>query len=89
MLHFLKLSGNKVPVNMIYLDMIAAGKCAFDARVGGYRVDDAMFRSIVYSDNEAGLALKRALGDNVTSRNMMARYSGIDVAELCISLSGK
>ena len=51
----------KLPLNMIYTDRIAEGRCGENDYVRGYTVQAAMYNSMVYSDNDAALALANGL----------------------------
>lgn len=72
----------KLPLNMLYTDQLAAGERSADSYVGGYRLDTAMYYSLVYSDNDAAYALLRGLGSYRDARALLARYSGLDPAAL-------
>jgi poly-gamma-glutamate synthesis protein (capsule biosynthesis protein) len=73
----------KLPLNMVYYDLLASGEVRETDLVGGYQVETAMYASIVYSDNDAAQALRYGLGlGRDDYRNALARYSGISADAL-------
>lgn len=74
----------KLPLNMLYTDLLSEGSISPEDIVGGsYTVETAMMASMVYSDNDAAQALKAALNtDNRTYRAMLAQYSQLDPESL-------
>lgn len=74
----------KLPLNMVYTDLLSEGSVSPEQVVGGiYTVETAMMASMVYSDNDAAQALKAGLNtDNRTYRAMLAQYSQLDPESL-------
>lgn len=73
----------KLPLNMIYADMLDSGEIEPGSLAGGYQVDIAMELSIVNSDNDAAAALRNGLGpDHRAYRELLAQYSGYEISQL-------
>jgi hypothetical protein len=70
----------KVPLAMLYYDRIRDGSMTESTTVGGLRLDSALERIIVNSDNDAAKTLMYAIGNNVWSqyRQLLTQYSGQD-----------
>lgn len=76
-------SSYKLPLAMLYTDMIAAGEVSPDDRVGSYTVQSAIESALINSNNAAGQMLHRRLGVGTEEyRTMIARYCRIDPEEL-------
>lgn len=73
----------KLPLNMVYTDMLSDGRVQPDDMVGDYTVETAMRLSIVYSDNDAAKALRKGMGlTKKDYRDRLAQYSGLDIDSL-------
>ncbi|MBR1659026.1 MAG: serine hydrolase [Oscillospiraceae bacterium] len=73
----------KLPLCMLYADMIAEGTRQPTDYVGNYTIAYAIQRAIANSDNDAADALEGALGMTHRSyRQKAAEYSGVDVSTL-------
>ena len=75
----------KLPLNMVYTDLIAEGLRRPSAGVGGYTIEGAMYNSMVYSDNDAAHALLDGLLPDYDSSwadmwHSLARYTDLDPA---------
>ncbi|MBR1496591.1 MAG: serine hydrolase [Oscillospiraceae bacterium] len=80
---FIAGSMYKLPLCMIYADMIAEGTRQPTDYVGNYTIAYAMQRAIVNSDNDAADALEGALGMTYRAyRDKAASYSGLDLSTL-------
>lgn len=73
----------KLPLCMVYTDMLASGGVQPEDRVRGMRIDKAVERAIVYSDNDAAKALRWGISENLFEyRDALAQYSGLDTESL-------
>lgn len=73
----------KVPLAMLYYDRIRDGSMTESTTVGGLRLDSALERIIVNSDNDAAKTLMYAIGNNVWSqyRQLLTQYSDQEYAD--------
>lgn len=77
----------KLPLNMIYTDLIAEGRRSEADPLRGRSVGSAMYDSMVYSDNDAAIALCNGLLPDfdwswTAMWQSLARYSDLSVSEL-------
>lgn len=73
----------KLPLNMAIAERIASGELSPTDPAGVYSVENAVKRSIIYSDNDAAQSLRYLLSyDRDTYRRILASYSGIPEEEL-------
>ena len=71
----------KVPLNMVFLDRLSRGEMDWDTRVAGYRYEEALEQTIVYSNNDiAHDMVKLVLGQGNwrAGRRAIAPYCGLD-----------
>ena len=81
--YFVGGSVYKLPLCMLYTDMLAEGTRQGGDRVGNYTISYAMQLALVNSSNEAADALVDGLHMNYrTYRQQAAGYSGLDIASL-------
>ena len=66
----------KLPLNMMYYDMVYFGKLDPDTIVGGFTLDEAHYLSIVQSDNDVSEAMIYYLGTFREYKELMNTYYG-------------
>ena len=70
----------KLPLAMVCYDRIAEGTLNPKTNYSGWQLGVALKHAITQSNNEAAAAMRHAISyDQVTYRNAMAAYSGLDV----------
>lgn len=72
----------KLPLNLYYYEMEANGEIASDAYVGGYRLDDAHYQSLVWSDNDVSIAMLYNLGNFRTYKQKLEKYYTLEQNEI-------
>lgn len=73
----------KLPLAITIYDMLAEGTITGKDKSGGFTVENALYYSIVYSNNEAAQALRYVVSNNLEEyRNTIAQYSGYETGEL-------
>lgn len=66
----------KLPMNMIFSDMVYNGELDWDSTVGNYRLLEGMEQSIVYSSNGVSYSMLTALGKKYQQqREALGRFS--------------
>ena len=71
----------KVPLNMVFLDRLTNGEIDWDTRFSGYRYEDALEQTIVWSNNDIAVNMVRfTLGNGSwqEGRRFLAPYCGLD-----------
>ena len=70
----------KLPLAMVCYDRIAEGTLNPKTNYSGWQLSVALKHAITQSNNEAAAAMRHAISyDQVTYRNAMAAYSGLDI----------
>ncbi|MGN1002533.1 MAG: serine hydrolase [Oscillospiraceae bacterium] len=73
----------KLPLNMEFERRLNEGLLSPDDLVGGYKVETAMYLSLVYSDNEVSQDMRYLLTQNRDEyRLILSQFSGLDESEL-------
>lgn len=75
--YFTAASIYKLPLNMYYYEMEAAGEISPDALFGGYRLSFCHQQSLQYSNNELSEAMISGLGTYWQYKTCIAKYGGI------------
>lgn len=76
---FQSASVYKLPLNMYYYELEAAGLIESDELVNGYRLDICHEQSLVYSNNELSEGMINAMGGYRDFKESIAAYSGADL----------
>lgn len=73
----------KLPLNMLYVEMLADGRADPDRRISGYTYPEIQRQSIQYSNNELSQALRRSFSpDKADYRMAILKFSGLQPDEL-------
>ena len=72
----------KLPLNMYYYELEAAGEISPDANIGGYSLSYCHQQSLQYSNNELSEAMIARLGSFRQYKTLIAKYGGIPVESL-------
>ena len=80
--YFTAASIYKLPLNMYYYELEAAGEISPDTRIGGYPLSYCHKLSLQYSNNELSEAMQYRLGTYRQYKTLMAKYGGVPAEEL-------
>ena len=73
----------KLPLNMLYVEMLEDGRADPDRRIAGYSYPEIQRLSIQYSNNELSQALRRSFSpDTADYRAEIVKFSGLQPDEL-------
>lgn len=73
----------KLPLAIAIYDMLAEGSITEKDKSDGFTVENALYYSIVHSNNEAAQALRYVVSNDLEEyRNTIAKYSGYKTGEL-------
>ena len=75
--YFMAASIYKLPLNMYYYELEAAGEISPDDYIGGYRLSQCHQHSLQYSNNELSEAMIARLGSFRQYKALIAKYGGI------------
>ena len=75
--YFMAASIYKLPLNMYYYELEAAGEISPDDYIGGYRLSQCHQHSLQYSNNELSEAMIARLGSFRQYKTLIAKYGGI------------
>lgn len=75
--YFTAASIYKLPLNMYYYELEAAGELDSDAHIGGYTLSQCHQQSLQYSNNELSEAMIARLGSFQQYKILIAKYGGI------------
>ena len=75
---FVAASTFKLPLNLYYYEMEAAGEISPDAYIGGMTLSQAHYQSLVWSNNEVSIAMLYNLGNFRTYKDCMRKYFTMD-----------
>ena len=80
--YFVAASIYKLPLNMYYYELEAAGEISPDDRVGGYTLRQCHQYSLQYSNNELSEAMIARLGSFRQYRTLIAKYGDVPAESL-------
>ena len=80
--YFTAASIYKLPLNMYYYELEAAGEVSPNARFGGYPLSYCHKQSLQYSNNELSQAMRVGLGTVREYKTKIAKYGGVPAEEL-------
>ena len=80
--YFTAASIYKLPLNMYYYELEAAGEISPDTRIGGYPLSYCHQLSLQYSHNGLSEAMQAKLGTYRQYKTLTAKYGGIPAEEL-------
>lgn len=80
--YFTAASIYKLPLNMYYYELEAAGEISPDTRIGGHPLSSCHQHSLQYSNNELSEAMVSRLGTYQQYKTLIAKYGGIPLESL-------
>ncbi len=72
----------KLPLNLYYYELEAAGQVTPETVVGGMALADAHYQSLVWSNNDVSIEMLYRLGTFRTYKELMCRYFTMDPADI-------
>lgn len=76
--YYVTASMFKIPINMLFIDMIASGDIPKNVSLGGYNYSTVLDYTILNSDNEKAELMWKYLGGYRTYRELICPYMGVD-----------
>ena len=76
--YFVTASMFKIPINMLFIDKIAAGEIPENVSLGGYNYKTILDFTILNSDNAKAELMWKYLGGYRTYREMICPYMGVE-----------
>lgn len=74
---YLAASTIKVPLSMLYFDLINNGELSLNSYVGGYLLEDLIYDAIAYSGNDSTEVLLVGYGEFTRYREALKKYADI------------
>lgn len=72
----------KLPLNLYYYELEQSGQLSPDSLVGGMRLADAHYQSLVWSNNDVSIAMLYNLGSFRTYKELMRKYFTMEDSQI-------
>ena len=72
----------KLPLNLYYYELEQSGQLSPDSPVGGMRLADAHYQSLVWSNNDVSIAMLYNLGSFRTYKELMRKYFTMEDSQI-------